>query len=69
VLEKWLGEEATGSQQFDGIDLTNKLGADKVLFKVNSEVDTTKYECSTRSVDRVFVMFSYINISMNLTLS
>lgn len=33
VLEKWLGKEATSPEEFDGIDLTNKLGADKVLFK------------------------------------
>jgi hypothetical protein len=34
VVEKWLGKEACSSQEFDGIDLTNRLGSDKVLFKV-----------------------------------
>jgi hypothetical protein len=36
VLEKWLGKEACSTEEFDGIDLTNRLGADKVLFKVRS---------------------------------
>ena len=30
-----MGKEATGPEEFDGIDLTNKLGADKVLFKAS----------------------------------
>jgi len=34
VLEKWLGKEATSPEEFDGIDLTHRMGADKVLFKV-----------------------------------
>jgi hypothetical protein len=45
VVEKWLGKEACSSQEFDGIDLTNRLGSDKVLFKVTWDSQRQKETC------------------------
>ena len=38
VLEKWLGKEGLGPAQFDSIDMTNRHGEEKVLFKVEREI-------------------------------
>ena len=38
VLEKWVGADGVGASQFDSIDMTNKHGEEKVMFKVHLHI-------------------------------